>query len=151
MYPYFGAVQPTQNPWNPYQTQRQIAPQQIVQVSGPESLSNIQMAPNSSMLAMHQHEAIVYLCQSDGVGKISFTAYDITPHKDESVVLRESIDARIAALEAAVTRLEEKKNESYIASNDVKQTDASYRAGQANDEHGTNGWKSGSSSANNCN
>lgn len=127
MYPYFGAGQPTQNPWNPYQTQRQIAPQQIVQVSGPESFNNIQMAPNSSMLAMHQHDAIVYLCQSDGVGKITWTAYDISPHKDEAVVLQESIDARIAALEAAVTRLEEKKHESYVASDDEQQTNADHR------------------------
>lgn len=106
MYPYFGQTQPM--PWQNYPAPRQLPQQQIVQVSGADSLNSLQMAPNSSLLAMHQTAPIVYLCQSDGVGKITFTAYDIAPHKDEAVVLRESIDARIAALEAAVTRLERK-------------------------------------------
>ena len=106
MFPAFNQYPSMQ--WQGFQPQqRQMLPQQqIVQVSGPDSLYGLQMAPNSSLLAMHQTAPIVYCCQSDGVGKITFTAYDIEPHKDEAAALKESIDARITALESTVTRLE---------------------------------------------
>ena len=149
MYPYFNQPQPM--PWTAYQQPRQMVPQQqIVQVSGADSLNSLQMAPNSSLLAMHQTAPIVYLCQSDGVGKITFTAYDIAPHKDEAVVLRESIDARITALEETVARMEVILNAKSDTSNaDVKQADPSNRPCPSNDASGTNGWQSRSGSATN--
>lgn len=104
MYPNYGAYP---NLWQPYQRSA-LPQQQIVQVSGAESLTQIQMAPNSSLLAMDQGAPIVYLVQTDGVGKASWTAYDIAPHKDKATVQQESMDARLTALEAAVARLEEK-------------------------------------------
>jgi hypothetical protein len=107
------------NPMNPYQfgnpfmqpflyqPQRPTMPQQqVVTVAGADSLSQIQLAPNSSMLVMDQGAPIVYLVQSDGVGKVTATSYDIAPHKDAAAVQRESMDARLSALEAAVKRLE---------------------------------------------
>ena len=96
-------------PWPTYQAPRPVLPQQqIVQVAGPDSLAQIQMAPNSSMLVMHQTDAIVYLGVTDGAGKASWTAYDYTPHKDPAQAQQESMDARLAAVEAAVKRLEGK-------------------------------------------
>ena len=102
---------PNINPYGmmqmPYQPPRPALPQQqIVTVAGAESLTQIQMAPNSSMLVMDQGAPIVYLCQSDGVCKVTATAYDIAPHKDKAQAERESMDARLSALEAAVKRLE---------------------------------------------
>lgn len=116
MFPAFNQYPSMQ--WQGFQPQQrqQILPQQqIVQVSGPDSLYCLQMAANSSLLAMHQTAPIVYCCQSDGAGKITVTAYDIEPHKDEAVALKESVDARITALESTVTRLEEIINESNSA------------------------------------
>lgn len=106
--------------WQGFQQQRQqmLPQQQIVQVSGPDSLNSLQLAPNSSLLVMHQTEPIIYCCQSDGVGKITFTAYDIAPHKDEAQIHQESMDARLAALEVAVNRLEGKHNEPDPANHD---------------------------------
>ena len=99
---------------NPYQPPRPALPQQqVVTVAGPDSLAQIQMAPNSSLLAMDQGAPIVYLVQTDGVGKASWTAYDIAPHKDAAAVQRESMDARLSALEEAVKRLEG-KHESHV-------------------------------------
>ena len=99
--------------YNPYQgifqAPRPTLPQQqVVTVSGPDSLGQIQMGPNSSMLVMDQTAPVVYLCQSDGVGKVTSTAYDITPHKDAAKLQQESMDARLSALEEAVKRLEGK-------------------------------------------
>ena len=98
---------------NPYQPPRPALPQQqIITVAGPDSLAQIQMAPNSSILVMDQTAPIVYLVQSDGVGKVSWTAYDIAQHKDKAQVQQESMDARLAAVEAAIKRLEGRANES---------------------------------------
>lgn len=94
-------------PWPSYQPPRPSLPQQqVIQVSGTESLAQIQMAPNSSMLVMHQTKPIVYLGATDGAGKATWSAYDYTPHKDEAKAQQESMDARLSALEAAVARLE---------------------------------------------
>ena len=98
--PYQGLFGPQYQPPRPQQ--------QVVTVSGPDSIGAIQMGPNSSMLVMDQTAPIVYLCQSDGVGKVTSTAYDIAPHKDAAKLQQESMDQRIAALEAAVKRLEGK-------------------------------------------
>lgn len=107
---------PNYNPYGfplAYQPPRpSLAQQQVVTVAGAESLAQIQLAPNSSILVMDQSAPIVYLCQSDGVGKVTSTAYDIAPHKDKAQAERESMDARLAAVEAAVKRLEGVKNES---------------------------------------
>lgn len=93
----------------PYQPPRPALPQQqVITVAGPDSLTQIQMAPNSSLLAMDQGAPVVYLVQTDGVGKVSWTAYDISPHKDAAAAQRESMDARLSALEEAVKRLEGK-------------------------------------------
>lgn len=102
---------PTYNPYGmmqmPYQAPRPSLPQQqVVTVAGADSLAQIQLAPNSSIIVMDQTAPIVYLCQSDGVGKVTSTAYDITPHKDKAQIQQESMDARLAAVEAAVKRLE---------------------------------------------
>ena len=108
MYPNYGNFP---LPWQSYQPRPTLPPQQITTVSGADSIGNLQMAPNSSILVMDQSAPVVYLCQSDGVGKVTSTAYDITPHKDPAIAHQESIDARISALESAVKKLEGLKHE----------------------------------------
>ena len=104
MYQNYGNFQ---MPWQPFQPPRPALPQQqIVQVSGPDSLQQIQMAPNSSLLVLHQTEALIYLGATDGAGKATWTAYDYAPHKDKEQAARESMDARLSALEQAGKRLE---------------------------------------------
>lgn len=111
MYPGFNPYGMIQMP-NPYQPPRPALPQQqVITVAGAESLAQIQLAPNSSMLVMDQGAPVVYLVQSDGVGKATATAYDISPHKDKTQIKQESMDARLAAVEAAIKRLEGKANE----------------------------------------
>lgn len=105
--------------YNPYgfpmlfqQPRPSLPQQQVITVAGAESLAQIQLAPNSSILVMDQAAPIVYLCQSDGVGKVTSAAYDISPHKDAAAVQRETMDARLSALEQAVKRLEGSRHES---------------------------------------
>ena len=102
---------PNYNPYGfpmAYQPTRPALPQQVITVAGADSLAQIQLAPNSSIIVMDQTAPVVYLCQSDGVGKVTSTAYDITPHKDKATVQQETMDARLSALEAAVKRLEDR-------------------------------------------
>ena len=103
--------------YNPYfqQMQAQIpAPalpqQQIIQVNGKASVDTIQLAPNSSILCMDTSAPIVWMCVSDGVGKVTSTPYDIIVHKDEPPVDIKSVEQRITNIENALAEMEDKIN-----------------------------------------
>lgn len=96
--------------------------QQIIQVNGKASVDTIQLAPNSSVLLMDTTAPIVWMCVSDGVGKVSATAYDITPHKDKPPIDVENIEQRISNIEKIVSEMEGKLNaKSYVDSSKPKQ------------------------------
>ena len=84
--------------------------QQIIQVNGKASVDTIQLAPNSSVLLMDTTAPIVWMCVSDGVGKVSSTPYDITPHKDKPPIDVESIEQRISKVEKIISEMEGKLN-----------------------------------------
>lgn len=95
----------------PYQPPRPSLPQQqVVTVAGADSLAQIQLAPNSSLLVMDQGAPIVYLCQSDGVGKVSFTAYDIAPHKSPEQVAQANIETQLSQFSERLRKVEEAIN-----------------------------------------
>lgn len=107
------------NPYYQYQQFQQHAmqpmlpQQQVIQVNGKASVDTIQLSPNSSILVMDTSAPIVWLCVSDGLGKVTSTPYDITLHKDKQSVeaeARSAIEQRVAVLEAAIAEMEEKLN-----------------------------------------
>ena len=106
MYPYF----------SPYGNlfQQPAAPtlpqQQIIQVNGKASVDTIQLAPNSSLLAMDTTAPIVWMCVSDGVGKVSSTPYDIVEHKEKPPIDVSSIEERISKVEKIISEMEGKIN-----------------------------------------
>lgn len=98
------------NPYQQYQ-QRPILPQQqIIQVNGKASVDTIQLAPNSSILVMDTSAPIVWMCVSDGVGKVTATPYDISVHKEESPADIKSMEQRLSIIEAAMIEMEDKLN-----------------------------------------
>ena len=107
-YPYLN--NPYQfNPVN-YVNQNTIAPpsqalpqQQVIQVNGKASVDTSQLAPNSSVLVMDTSAPIVWLCVSDGVGRVTSTPYDITEHKDEPAVDTKKLEERVAMLENLIS------------------------------------------------
>lgn len=103
--------------------------QQVIQVNGKQSIDSMQMAPNSSVLVMDTSAPIVWMCVSDGVGRVTATPYDITPHKDAPAP--DSVEARLAAVEAAIKRMEV-KHESHDDTTERGEAVASER----HDEHG---------------
>ena len=100
----FGYVQPSA-------FQQNVLPQQqITQVSGKASVDTIQLAPNSSLLAMDTTAPIVWMCVSDGVGKVTATPYDIVVHKEEPPVDMKSVEERISNIEKIIAEMEDRIN-----------------------------------------
>lgn len=76
-----------------------LPPQQVIRVKGRDGLSALRLAPNSSVLIMEEDRPVVWLCISDGLGNVTPTPYDITPHVDAPPVDVGSLDERIRSLE----------------------------------------------------
>lgn len=84
--------------------------QQVIQVNGKASVDTIQLAPNSSILVMDTSAPIVWLCVSDGVGRVTATPYDITIHEEKNPETT-NIEQRLTALEAAIAEIKEARHE----------------------------------------
>lgn len=125
--PYYNAY----NPYMQYGQQQQtynnllqqpqqantLPPQQVVQVNGKASVDTIQLAPNSSILVMDTSAPIVWLCTSDGVGKVTAKAYDIIEHKDTPPIDTANLEQRITAVENFINKLMEGANNESNVSN----------------------------------
>lgn len=105
--------------YNPYQgyfiphTQPNVLPQQqVIQVNGKASVDTIQLAPNSSILVMDTSAPVVWLCVSDGVGKVTATPYDISLHQDAPPPNIAGFETRLSNVESILARMEAKNNES---------------------------------------
>ena len=114
---------PYPNLYGFYQAPNQhiLPQQQILQVNGKASVDTIQLAPNSSLLAMDNTAPIVWMCVSDGVGKVTATPYDVIPHKDEPTI---SIDQRLTNIEKTIAEMEKQYEKSYDSKPKPKQNDA---------------------------
>lgn len=100
--------------FNPYQYGFQpntLPQQQIIQVNGKASVDMMQLAPNSSVLVMDTSAPIVWMCVSDGLGKVIATPYDISVHKEVPPPDMNTIEQRLSAIESAIAEME-KRNES---------------------------------------
>ena len=97
--------------YNPYMQKPALPQQQIIQVNGKASVDTIQLAPNSSLLAMDTSAPIVWMCVSDGVGKVTSTPYDITVHQEKPPVDITSVEERLNNIEKNMKELEGKIND----------------------------------------
>lgn len=112
-----------------------LPPQQVIQVDGRSSIDTLQMSPNSSILIMDKSQPIVWLCVSDGLGKVTASAYDITPHQDIPPVDVNALEQRISALETMLTALTEVNSDESNASstrNDPKLNNWNHSKSQKN-------------------
>lgn len=93
--------------------------QQIPQANGKASIDLIRLAPNSSVLVADTTAPIVWRCTSDSLGNVTSEPFDITPHKDEEQILKESLEQRIERLEklyeqSIITRDDKPTNETDV-------------------------------------
>ena len=107
--------------------------QQVLKAKGRASIDTLQMAPNSSVFIMDETAPMIWLCVSDGLGKVTATAYDIAVHQDtppfDIAGFAESVEGRLKALESKISETE------------VKHDDESDAASSRSDK--PNGWASG--------
>ena len=109
---YFPAYQPYAQQFAPSfpQQTNALPPQQVLQANGKASIDALRMSPNSSALIMDSTAPIVWLCTSDSLGNVSSTPYDISPHRDTPPVDVNSMETRLATVEASITKLWEEWN-----------------------------------------
>ena len=96
-----------------------LPPQQVLQANGKASVDAIRMSPNSSVLIMDNTAPIVWLCTSDGLGNVTSTPYDISPHKDTPPVDAATFEGRLSTVETNLNALIQKWEElTNVKSND---------------------------------
>ena len=101
---------PYQSPYGPYPNV--LPQQQIIQVNGKASVDTMQLAPNSSLLAMDTSAPIVWLCMSDGIGKVTATPYDIVLHKETPPPDIKSFEERLSNIENTLAEMERRNDKS---------------------------------------
>lgn len=103
---------PYQQQYSMFQNPQNILPQQqIMQTNGKPTFDTFRMSPNSSILIADTSAPIVWKCTSDGLGNVSSEAFDITPHKDASVLDVSAITTILSEMNTRITKLEEMNNE----------------------------------------
>ena len=60
---------------------------------------------------MDTSEHIVWMCVSDGVGKVTSTPYDITVHQEKPPIDMTSVEDRLTKLEKTIADMEGKLND----------------------------------------
>ncbi len=122
-YPYNNNIFQSQQP---QMHQLNVLPQQqIIQVNGKASVDTIQLAPNSSILVMDTSAPIVWMCVSDGVGKVTSTPYDIVVHEEKPPIDISDVEKRLENVEKFISQLMEgvKNDKSNVSRTKSKQSD----------------------------
>lgn len=83
-----------------------LPPQQILQANGKASIDAIRMSPNSSVLIADATAPIVWKCVSDGLGNVTKEAFDISPHKTEEEIEKETTANLLNEISDRLKRLE---------------------------------------------
>lgn len=83
-----------------------LPPQQILQANGKSSIDAIRMSPNSSVLVADTTAPIVWKCVSDGLGNVTKEAFDISHHKSEEEVEKETTANLLNDISERLKRLE---------------------------------------------
>ena len=136
MYPY-----PYTPPYQPQQAfYPQMQPQQqIVQVNGKASIEALKLPPNSSLLAMDTSAPMVWMCVSDGVGRVTATPYDVSVHKEEEKKEAEETAKKLETIEKKISEIEEKINDkSYDDAKNITRN----QYGQVRQQPASSDWKS---------
>ena len=92
------------NPYMQMTQPGQATRTEIVRVNGRAGAETLQLAPNSTMLALDESAPVVWLVQTDGAGYKTATAYKIEHVKNED----ERKDESLMRLEERIKRLEER-------------------------------------------
>ena len=115
-----------------------LPPQQILQANGKASIDAIRMSPNSSVLIADSTQPIVWKCVSDGLGNVKAEAFDITHHKSEEEIEKETTNNLLTTISNRLERLE--KNYESIIDRHYESTSKTTYADDTNFPKSTNGF-----------
>lgn len=74
----------------------------VLKVSGINGVNALNIAPNSSVLALDETAPILWFIQTDSAGYKTPTPYDITPHVDQTAKIEQNFEERLKRLEEYV-------------------------------------------------
>jgi hypothetical protein len=113
-----------------FQNHSNVLPyQQVIQVNGKASVDSIQMTPNSSVLLLDNSAPIVWLCVSDGVGRVTSTPYDIKVH--EEIKPPSEIEVRLDRLEQMIKEIAHNE-QSNVKQSQSQQSNGKSQSGKNN-------------------
>lgn len=95
------SVQPVQQIQQP-----QLPPQEVMKVNGKNGVDMLNMAPNSSLLALDISKPLVWFVQTDGAGYKTPTPYKIIPYTEEDDNVDSKVMTAIYNLDARLSTLE---------------------------------------------
>lgn len=104
----YGGYAPFTNYQNPYGVQNNnfnapnVINGSIIKVSGINGVNALNLAPNTSVLALDETQPIVWLVSADSAGYKTPTPYDITPHVEQKPEKENDLEARVSRLEALI-------------------------------------------------
>ena len=114
----------------PYLGMPQPAPrkQEVIKVNGENGANAINLAPNSSLIALDMSGTMIWLITTDGAGYKTVSSYDIIPHEEPPAPNYADLESRIANLERMMNNAEHSGNA------EQKQSDyTAFTADKAND------------------
>lgn len=86
----------------PAQTAQNGMTGNVLRVSGINGVNALNIAPNSSVLALDDTAPILWYIQTDSAGYKTPTAYDIMPHVEQAVKTENDFEIRLKKLEEYV-------------------------------------------------
>lgn len=126
----YGGYTPFTNYQNPYGVQNSnfnapnVINGSIIKVSGINGVNALNLAPNTSVLALDETQPIVWLVSADSAGYKTPTPYDITPHVEQKDEKENDLEIRVSRLEALIN--EQSNNKQNASTNKrTKSTDDS--------------------------
>jgi len=114
-----------------------LPPQQILQANGKTSIDAIRMSPNSSVLIADTTAPIVWKCVSDGLGNVTAEAFDISHHKTDEEVEKETTTNLLNDISERLKRLE--FNYESIINRSNESSNKTVNANSSNGSKSTNG------------
>lgn len=93
---------------------------QIIHVNGENGAMTLNLAPNSSVLALDENAPVVWLCRSDGAGYKTCTPYQISEIKPKETPTIDDIIGRIQRLEERLNESDTKRTKSATGEADTE-------------------------------
>ena len=99
---------------NGMSTMGYLPPQHIPTAKSEESLRKLRMAPDSDVIIMHDTDPVIYICQTDSLGTMSYEAYDLVKRKSKEEQAQDQLTQALLLINQRLENLEARVNESFI-------------------------------------